>query len=178
MCLTVVLIYNINEKEGNTVNKQTVVLNTDELKHIQLPAFGFELLREVLIPDLLGQDFPQMLYWAGKGLARKYPVTSLDELTNFFEVAGWGNLVLLHNKKNEMEFELSGDLISIRFKKANEFTFQLEAGFIAEQLQMMNNHITETYEQVKKRANKVVFTVKWDHKDAIEESPLGKRSQR
>ncbi|WP_253958013.1 YslB family protein [Metabacillus halosaccharovorans] len=143
-----------------------------------MPAFGFELLREVLIPDLLGQDFPQMLYWAGKGLARKYPVTSLDELANFFAVAGWGDLVLLHKKKNEMEFELSGELISNRFKKVNECTFQLEAGFIAEQLQMMNNQITETYEQVKKRANKVVFTVKWDHKDVLEEVPLGKRSKR
>lgn len=178
MCLTVVLIYNINEKEGNTVNKQSALLNTDELEHIQMPAFGFELLREVLIPDLLGQDFPQMLYWAGKGLARKYPVTSLDELANFFAAAGWGDLVLLHKKKNEMEFELSGELISNRFKKVNECTFQLEAGFIAEQLQMMNNQITETYEQVKKRANKVVFTVKWDHKDVLEEIPLGKRSKR
>lgn len=172
------MIYNINEKEGNTVNKQSVLLKTDELEQIQLPAFGFELLREVLIPDLLGQDYPQMLYWAGKSLARKYPVTSLEELSNFFEIAGWGKLVLLHNKKSEMEFELSGEHISIRFKKANEFTFQLEAGFIAEQLQMMNNHITETYEQVKKRANKVVFTVKWDQKDVLEEAPLGKRSKR
>lgn len=178
MCLTWLLIYNNIEKEGNTVNKQLVLLQTDELENIQMPAFGFELLREVLIPDLLGQDYPQMLYWAGKSLARKYPVSSLEELSNFFELAGWGNLVLLHNKKNELEFELSGELISIRFKKTNEFTFQLEAGFIAEQLQMMNQHITETYEQVKKRANKVVFTVKWDHKDVLEEAPVGKRSRR
>jgi hypothetical protein len=77
-----------------------------------------------------------------------------------------------------MEFELSGELISIRFKKSNEFTFQIEAGFIAEQLQTMNNQITETYEQVKKRANKVVFTVKWDHKDVLDEPSIGKRSER
>jgi predicted hydrocarbon binding protein len=150
----------------------------EELKDIQAPAFGLELLREVLLPDILGSDHPQMLYWAGKGLARKYPVQSIEEISAFFETAGWGSLTLLHNKKNEMEFELSSDLISIRLKKANEFTFQLEAGFIAEQLQMMNNYITETYEQVKKRANKVVFTVKWDHKDMLIEHSIGKRSER
>lgn len=160
------------------MNKQSALLKMDDLENIQLPAFGLELLREVLIPDILGQDYPQMLYWAGKGLARKYPVSSIEELAKFFEVAGWGHLTLLHNKKNEMEFELSGELISIRFTKANEFTFQLEAGFIAEQLQMMNKYITETYEQVKKRANKVVFTVKWDNKDLLDEVPLGKRSQK
>lgn len=160
------------------MNKQSVLINMEELKDIQSPAFGLELLREVLLPDILGSDHPQMLYWAGKGLARKYPVNSLEELSAFFETAGWGCLTLLHNKKNEMEFELSGELISIRLKKSNEFTFQIEAGFIAEQLQTMNNQITETYEQVKKRANKVVFTVKWDHKDVLDEPSIGKRSER
>jgi predicted hydrocarbon binding protein len=161
------------------VNKQSVLVNFEELKDIQAPAFGLELLREVLLPDILGQDHPQMLYWAGKGLARKYPVDSIEELSSFFESAGWGSLTLLHNKKSEMEFELSGELISIRLKKSNEFTFQLEAGFIAEQLQTMNKHITETYEQVKKRANKVVFTVKWDLKDVLYDEPtIGKRSER
>ena len=160
------------------MNKQSARLDKDKLENIQMPAFGLELLREVLIPDILGQDYQHMLYWAGKGLARKYPVSSIEELSDFFQAAGWGQLTLLHNKKNEMEFELSGELISIRFSKSNEYTFQLEAGFIAEQLQMMNKHITETYEQLKKRANKVVFTVKWDSKDILDDAPLGKRSQR
>lgn len=173
------MLYNKAEKEGNTVNKQSILVNMEELKDIQVPAFGFELLREVLLPDILGQDHAQMLYWAGKGLARKYPVDTIDEISAFFESAGWGTLTLLHKKNNEMEFELHGELISIRFNKANEYTFQLEAGFIAEQLQAINKHITETYEQVKKRANKVVFTVKWDHKDILEEQhPIGKRSNR
>ncbi len=174
------LLYNIRKKEGNIVNKQSAIINLEELQDINVPAFGFELLREVLIPDILGQDHPQMLYWAGKGLARKFPVDSLEELSAFFQKAGWGNLSLVHNKKSEMEFELSGELISIRFKKSNEHTFQMEAGFIAEQLQSLNNQITETYEQVKKRANKVVFTVKWDQKDPLEdeENSIGKRSDR
>ena len=161
------------------MNKQLEIVQLEELKDRQIPAFGLELLREVLLPDLLGRDLPQILYWAGKGLARKYPVNSIEELFEFFKIAGWGNLALLHNKKNEMEFELSGEVISLRIKKAAEPTFQLEAGFLAEQLQMMNNYITETYEQEKKRANKVIFTVKWDQKDILHDEPsLGKRSPR
>lgn len=173
------LLYNKTEKEGNTVNKQLETVQLEDLKDRQVPAFGLELLRGVLLPDLLGRDLPQILYWAGKSLARKYPVNSLEELFDFFQTAGWGNLALLHNKKNEMEFELSGEFISLRLKKSEEPTFQLEAGFLAEQLQMMNNCMTETYEQDKKRANKVIFTVQWDQKDLVhDEPPLGKRSQR
>ena len=161
------------------MNKQLVLVNIEELKDIQAPAFGLEILREVLLPDILGSDHPQMLYWAGKGLARRYPVQSIEEISVFFEAAGWGNLTLLQNKKNEMEFELGGELIAIRLKKTNECTFQLEAGFIAEQLQSMNKYITETYEQVKKRSNKVIFTAQWDQKDQILEEPsIGKRRAR
>lgn len=162
------------------MKKHSYLIDYQELKDIQMPAFGYELLREVLLPDILGQDYPQMLYWAGKSMARKYPVQSTEELISFFLAAGWGNLELVQDKKNEMEFELSGDMIQLRFKKSNDISFQLEAGFVAEQLQQMNNHITETYEQIKKRANKVVFTVKWDHKDAITspEAVFGKRSER
>ncbi|WP_273126657.1 YslB family protein [Metabacillus sp. HB246100] len=158
--------------------KQTERISKEDLAERQIPAFGYELLREVLLPDVLGQDYANMLYWAGKSLARKFPVTSIEEISEFFHAAGWGDLVLSHDKKNEMEFELTSELISIRFKHENGHTYQMEAGFIAEQLQMMNQHITETYEQLKKRSNKVVFTVKWDSKDAIEELSYGKRSDR
>jgi predicted hydrocarbon binding protein len=106
-----------------------------------------------------------MLYWAGKSLARKYPAESIEELIAFFSLAGFGTLSLVHKKKDEMEFQLDGELIKTRFKTMKEPSFQLEAGFLAQQVQRMNKQITETYEQVKKRADKVHFTVKWDYKD-------------
>ncbi len=161
------------------MNKQSIQFTNEELKELQTPAFGYELIREVLIPTILGKDYSHMLYWAGKELARKYPLSSTEEMISFFENAGWGNLTVLSLNKNEMEFELSGDLISLRLGKDNNCSFQLEAGFIAEQLQTINSYITETHEQIKKRAKKVVFTAKWDHKDKIEAAPIvGKRSER
>lgn len=131
----------------------------------QVPSFGYELLREVLLPDLLGKDTPQLLYWAGKNLARKYPLDSIELIPSFFLQAGWGNLILVKEKKDEFEFHLTGDLISNRLQKKETATFQLEAGFLAWQIQQLTGQLSESYEQQKKRALQVIFTVKSDKKD-------------
>lgn len=70
-------------------------------------------------------------------------------------------------EKNEMEFELTGRLIEKRMKLFKDLSFQLEAGFIAQQIECMNGVVTEAYEQINKRLNKVIFIVKWDEKDKI-----------
>ncbi len=153
------------QKEGKNVKKTSEQIDMTQLREMEVPAFAYELLREVLIPDILGRDSSSMLYWAGKSLARKYPAESIEDLIAFFSAAGFGTLSLEHKKKDEMEFSLESELIKTRFKAMKEPSFQLEAGFLAQQMQRMNKQITETYEQVKKRADKVVFTVKWDYKD-------------
>ncbi|MEW9108016.1 YslB family protein [Cytobacillus gottheilii] len=132
-----------------------------------VPAFGYELIREVLLKDLLGKEAPGILYWAGKRLARKYPLASIDEMISFFSSAGWGNLMLLNESKNEMDLELSSAIISARCKNDEDCAFQLEAGFIAEQIEQQKGYICEAFEHPKKRKGKVLFTVKWDKKDTI-----------
>ena len=66
-----------------------------------------------------------------------------------FEKAGWGTLTNA-GSKTRIEFELEGPLVSNRLKHQKEPCFQLEAGFIAEQIQLMNDQIAESYEQVKR----------------------------
>ncbi|MEC0493461.1 YslB family protein [Bacillus glycinifermentans] len=139
--------------------------NLAQLKELEVSAYAYELIREVVLPDMLGQDYADMMYWAGKNLARKFPLESWEDIPAFFHDAGWGTLTMVHSKKQELEFELEGPLVSNRLKFQKEPCFQLEAGFIAEQIQQMNEHIAESYEQVKKRAGKVALTVKWDLKD-------------
>ncbi|MFC0164987.1 MULTISPECIES: YslB family protein [Bacillus] len=134
---------------------------------MEVSAFAYELIKEVLIPDLLGSEYPSMMYWAGKNIARKFPLDSWNDIPAFFQEAGWGNLVLVEAKKNRIEFTLDGPLVSNRLKHQKEPNFQLEAGFIAEQIQMLNNNIAESYEQIKKRTDKVELTVKWDLKDRV-----------
>lgn len=139
------------------------------LEDMQISGFGYELIREVLLPELLGKENASILYWAGKSLARKYPLETTEEIISFFAKAGWGTLTIVSEGKDELEFELTSPLIDARLSYKEDCTFQLEAGFLAQQIEQQKKRITEAYEQQKKRTKKVVFIVKWDKKDTIAE---------
>lgn len=132
-----------------------------------VPAFGYELIREILLPSILGKETSTILYWAGKDMARKFPLQTMDEIIDFFEKAGWGYLTI-QESKNELQAELTSELITERLQKKDITTFQLEAGFLAQQVEAQKNVVAECYEHPKRRAKKVVFTVKWDKKDPID----------
>ncbi|WP_078414935.1 YslB family protein [Priestia abyssalis] len=134
----------------------------------QFPYFGYSLIRDVLLPDLLGNESDQILYWSGKVLARKYPLPQQEDLLSFFLKAGWGILTVTEEKRRKLEFALSGDVVEKRLKDAPNASFHLEAGFIAEQIQLQKNCIAESYLELKGKQNKVLVTVKWDKKDIIE----------
>jgi predicted hydrocarbon binding protein len=148
------------------VNDSTIVeqnINTDEPRSVSI--FGYELIREVLLPEILGKDTPEILYWAGKRLARKYPLKNYDEIIAFFANASWGQLEIKNVGKDELEFELNSPFIVSRVKSKAEHFFQLEAGFLAQQVELQKEVSTETFEHPTKKSNKVQFTVKWDKKD-------------
>ncbi|MBM4762488.1 YslB family protein [Bacillus sp. B15-48] len=127
--------------------------------------FGYELIREVLLSELLGKDAPEILYWAGKKLARKYPLSSLEEIISFFYEANWGSLSIREEKRRELVLELTGDMISNRLRRDKDSTFQLEAGFLAQQIELEKQVTVEAYEHPHKRLDKILFTIKWDIKD-------------
>ncbi|MDQ0220131.1 DUF2507 domain-containing protein [Peribacillus cavernae] len=143
------------------------LLENKESEEFQVPAFGYELLREVLLDDILGKDSPQILYWAGKRMARRFPLSGKDEIISFFQSAGWGSLEVSKESKDEMELILTGKIVTRRFDVNEQCHFQLEAGFLAEQFGLQNKLLTEAIEETKLRANKVIFTVKWDKKDPL-----------
>ncbi|MDQ0270043.1 YslB family protein [Cytobacillus purgationiresistens] len=148
----------------------TTMPSSEDLTEITadtVPSFGYELIREELLTDLLGKDTSDILYWAGKRLARKYPITSSEALGEFFQQAGWGNLSKLSENQKEIEFELTSSMITERCKKNAQATFQLEAGFIAQQIEQKKDVVCEAFEHPRKKGGKVLFTVKWDKKDAI-----------
>lgn len=134
-----------------------------------IPLFGYELLREILIPDILGKDTPEITYWAGKHLARKFPLLSIEEMISFFNEAGWGELQLLDEKRNGIKLELSGTTVERRFHMNPEPCFRLEAGFIAHQFQTQKRVVTEAYDEVHKKQRNVIFLVRWDRKDSADE---------
>jgi predicted hydrocarbon binding protein len=155
----------IERGENMKVNGSDELILSEEEQNVSI--FGYELIREVLLPDILGKDTPEILYWAGKRLARKYPLETIDEIIQFFSRATWGVLSVKNEKKDEMDFELSSPLMVSRVKSKAEHFFQLEAGFLAQQIENQKEVIAETFEHPVKHAHNVLFTVKWDKRDKI-----------
>ncbi|MCQ6278305.1 YslB family protein [Bacillus sp. EB600] len=147
-------------------NGSDELILSDEPRNISI--FGYELIREVLLPDILGKDTPEILYWAGKRLARKYSLKTIDEIIHFFSQAAWGDLTIKSEKKDELEFELISPLLVSRVKSKAEHFFQLEAGFLAQQIEYQKEAVAETFEHPVKHAQNVLFTVKWDKRDKLE----------
>ena len=103
---------------------------------------GSELLRDILIPSLVGNN-DDIMYWSGKLLARKLLLATDSDLRLFFKYAGWGTLKHTKAKKEEHLFEISGEPVKTRFNATENPDFQLEAGFIAETFQLHSNLTTE-----------------------------------
>ncbi len=127
------------------------------------PTFAIELLRDYVLTDLLGDDYAQVIYWSGKRVARKFPVMTNDELSAFFMEAGWGQLTLLKEKGSKFLFELLPPPATQ--EKATGY-FQLEAGFLAEQIAGRFQCVAEGYADVARQA--VQITVQLDRKDTYE----------
>ncbi|KIL46254.1 YslB family protein [Jeotgalibacillus campisalis] len=136
-----------------------------EENEITTGSFGYSLIRDELLPELLGNHTNEILYWAGKSLARRHPCQNEGELIHFFEKADWGTLELTKQKNDEMLLELGGPLLKQRIQKNNAQHFTLEAGFLAEQFAMMKQCQTEAISQRQKNNAIIQFTLKWDAKD-------------
>ena len=134
---------------------------TEEPK-ASVSVFGYELIRDVLLDDLLGADAADILYWGGKTLARRFPCTDTEELAAFFTEAGWGTLTLVKETRKEWVYRLSGSLVERRFQSQTPPSFTLESGFIAEQAAARFETEAEAICQLHKKTKHVDITVKWE----------------
>ncbi|MCO7124779.1 YslB family protein [Sporolactobacillus shoreicorticis] len=134
-----------------------------------VPAFGYELIRNLLIPELLGKETASILYWSGRKIARQYPLDNEQQIIDFFDRAGWGQLKQVAKAKNKLTFECDSPIVESRINDyPDSGSFSLEAGFIAEQIQRQTGCIAESYMETKTgRQKKVIFLIKWDAKDPV-----------
>ena len=130
-----------------------------------VPSFGYELIRDHVLSSILGKHEDDILYWAGKELARKFPLFSMSEASMFFNEAGWGELTLDKESKDEALYTLHLDSGSL---KIEDRCFRLEAGFLAEQQQRNIGYLCECFEEKNVKQNSVVFKLKWDLKEPVE----------
>ncbi|MBD8026302.1 YslB family protein [Ureibacillus sp. Re31] len=133
--------------------------------HNTVPSFGYEIIRDYLLPSILGKHEKDVLYWAGKDLARKFPCTDIQLIISFFQDAGWGVLTLEKEEKDGYIFHLTNDADLL---KIEERSFRLEAGFIAQQIQALQGCLTECFDEKREKQQQVIFTLKWDKKEKVE----------
>lgn len=110
---------------------------------IKTSILSVEILRDALLPNLLGDESSGILYWAGKDLARQFPTSSTEDLTAFFEQAGWGHLVLVKATNDLITYDLVGEPVARRSATIKNPDFMLETGFLAEQAVQHSGCISE-----------------------------------
>lgn len=129
-----------------------------------IPTFGYEILRDYVLSSILGKHEGDVLYWAGKDIARKFPLFSMEEAATFFKEAGWGTLTLEKETKDSRTYLLTGDSDILKFDSR---CFRLEAGFLAQQMQHQLGYLTECYDEKNSKKQYVEFHLKTDLKEKI-----------
>lgn len=128
------------------------------------------ILRDALLPELLGDQQGAIDYWAGKALARRFPVGNPKDAALFFAQAGFGTLTLVKQTAQMTRWQLSGKPVQLRQKIGADKDFTLEAGFLAEMMAQQlgvsaEAELTETPR--KQRGQAVTFDVYTDPQDVI-----------
>ncbi|RHW49287.1 YslB family protein [Lactobacillus bombicola] len=122
--------------------------------------FVNQLYRDFLLPTILGSDNNEILYWAGKRIARKYDLASFDDINSFFSTTGFGILTKIKERRTEIIMELTGQNVVDRLNSGiNEFS--LEAGIIAEAFQNETNRTTECEQKIDEKQKKVQLITKF-----------------
>ncbi|MDT6980945.1 YslB family protein [Levilactobacillus zymae] len=128
------------------------------------------IIRDALIPELLGDDKGAIGYWAGKSLARKFPLGNPKDAAVFFQQVGFGTLTLLKQTAEMSRWQLSGEPVKLRKQLKADNDFTLEAGFLAEMMaqQLGISAEAELVETTRKLRNQAVtFDVYTDPSDVI-----------
>lgn len=143
----------------NNMGKHSANFPISKLEDLHTEGAGFDVLRYLALPDLLGEEAPTLLYFMGKNLARKFDIQSIDDIIYIFDQLGIGKLELVKEKKKEKIFHLLSDSVVLRLKGPFEADFRLEAGFLAEAVQRIEGTECECTEEINRRIHQIQFNV-------------------
>ncbi|QVI35360.1 hydrocarbon-binding protein [Lacticaseibacillus chiayiensis] len=142
---------------------------SDYITLLNLPGsvsfFAVTAMRDLMLPNMLGEEQHHILYWSGRDLATKLPVdeTALPQL---FNQVGFGTLTPLKQKRQERQYLLAGDVVATRIRTYDDPDFQLEAGFLAQSLQQVLGFAVEGGSAIQRRDQNVILTVVMDNQDS------------
>lgn len=165
-----------NEMKGFSstmdINDYDKILQTN----FQVNSFALSLLRDGLLKNLLQEDYPHILYWAGKEIARQFPTDTLSTVKDFFANAAFGDLEIKSQNSKNQRWELNGDLVRQRLALNKNADFSLEAGFLAQQLEVQTGAIAEANFKYLKKNEGVSFEVITDLSETVNVDDLRQRA--
>jgi predicted hydrocarbon binding protein len=141
------------------MSKENEKIAISQLDELHTDGAGYDVLRYLGLPELLGKEADTLLYFMGRNIARKLEIHTMEDVSSCFEKLGWGNLELVKQKKYQMIFQLMSDAVAYRLKSPLNTDFRLEAGFLAEAIQKINDTECECIEEINKRIYQVQFNV-------------------
>ncbi|WP_407891972.1 DUF2507 domain-containing protein [Lacticaseibacillus sp. N501-2] len=127
------------------------------------PLFGQLMLRDLLLPDLLGKETESITYWAGRSLARRLPVVE-DDLCELFSRVGFGTLAPAASKRHQRVYTLSGTTVETRISNFEAPDFRIEAGFLAQSLQQEIGCVVEANATLDRHKQMITLTAVLDEK--------------
>ncbi|MBN6206396.1 YslB family protein [Ralstonia pickettii] len=139
--------------------QNTEKVSVAKLDELYTAGAGFDILRYVALPEFLGDEAPTLLYFMGRNLARKFEMSTIEDVYYIFEKLGIGKLELVKEKKREKIFHLLADSVVLRIKSPLQADFRLEAGFLAEAMETIDNVDCECVEEINHRIHQVQFSV-------------------
>lgn len=140
-----------------TVLKRGYQMSTNDREElINSEHFPVIMIRDFLLNNILGQETDDILYWSGKQLARQFPLIHVKDLQESFRYCGFGTLSLHKEERHRDIYYLTGSIIETRLLKPDA-SFHLEAGFLAEQIELTKGKPCEV--QVKHPEQAITDTV-------------------
>lgn len=149
----------IRTERMTSMSKNQQEYSASLLEELHTSGAGYDVLRYISLPELLGPESDTLLYFMGRNLARKLTCDTIEDIYHIFEKLGWGTLELVKSKRKELVFSLMSDSVVNRLKASFETDFRLEAGFLAEAIQQLKETETECTEQINKKIMQVQFSV-------------------
>jgi len=129
------------------------------LDELHTSGAGYDVLRYISLPELLGSESNTLLYFMGRNLARKLDIKAIEDISYIYEKLGWGKIELVKEKRKELIFHLMADAVVQRLKSSLDAEFRLESGFLAEAIQIIKGTECECTEEINHKIHQIEFRV-------------------
>lgn len=142
-----------------SMSKEQESMSVALLDELHTSGAGYDILRYVGLPDLLGSESNTLLYFMGKNIARKLDMKTITDIVISFDKMGWGELEFVKEKKKELTFHLMADSVAYRLNAPFNTEFRLEAGFLAQAIQFITEKPCECTEKVNRKILQIEFSI-------------------